>query len=548
MNFKPIIATIIALFFFNSAYAQNTEFVVITADNVDVLQQVTFYGDGTFSTVPLWSPDGLYVAIGGSRGVWIFPTNDFENHTLLEFSDSVDSLTWSPDSRTLHIIIDSVRTVISAVDWEELETSEQEAEHFTISPDGRYTATSNFIQWGNPGYGTIPAFSVYDTVTREHIEITDLEFDTDYSLGYTIFTPDSKYLITIVNCYMYQYCSVSSFFSIWELSDGTATLIQEEIAGYNVVALDNETVAFNVDGVITTMEIATGETETLPIANAGLFRFSNNRFYIMTREQPPRLVVFDRQSNTILWDETLTEYRIFDISPDGNFLVQRNESELQLFDISNDVLMSVSGYTLQLNLPDELNITEDDLSSSGYNCPTLTLADGFEVRCGAYSPDGNFYLSDIWRPGSERAVYLVEVASLSEQFIAQPGDYNDFVTNFVFNADTTQFAFNVSDCDMGSRCYGSTLYLWDMHTDEPKSVVYDLPYINDLIFAPTLDQNLLLVVHSHSIRFVDTRTGQGISWLSIDGAEISQVLFSDDGTQLFVSGRDNTVSAWEINS
>src|SRR5690242_11446401 len=76
---------------------------LISLENVGRLTELTHYGQGAFTGTPIWSPNGDFLAVPGSIGVWVFSGSNLEHPTLFSEPEEVHSVAWSADGNILAI-------------------------------------------------------------------------------------------------------------------------------------------------------------------------------------------------------------------------------------------------------------------------------------------------------------------------------------------------------------------------------------------------------------------------------------------------------------
>lgn len=85
-----------------AAVAQDHTSPPITADNADQVQLQGILGRGWFNNAVAWSPDGQFLAVGTSAGVWFHDANDLQAEPfLLETQIDTWSVAFSPDGTLL---------------------------------------------------------------------------------------------------------------------------------------------------------------------------------------------------------------------------------------------------------------------------------------------------------------------------------------------------------------------------------------------------------------------------------------------------------------
>ncbi|MEM9953037.1 MAG: hypothetical protein AAF846_15640 [Chloroflexota bacterium] len=515
----------------------------ITSHNAHLLEKAASYGDGVFQGQPKWSPDGEYVAFASTHGAWVFPVDDFRNPIFLEHSYQVNDITWSPDGDALVTVTSNQNLVWRVDDWTIQDMSSSGADSVMYSPDGKHRVETTLEEAGNTGLDTVAIFTLHDNLTDNIVRLGNIEqIEAQwYTTGYAMFTEDSAYLVTVYSCYLFQYCEYNAYFTIWAMNDGLPTIVEELVLGHSVTALGGGRIAYFDDtGQIIILDIVSEQTSTVLISSVAQVAHVGNQLIVLTNDTNRNLIFVDLSNNEISWSIPFPDIWSFAVSPDGNQLAVATDRRIYQFDIINEDLIQRGDYMLCDANYSELIVSDTDLQASAFTCSSLVLLDDSETRCGNYNVDRTYFVGETYCDA--KCVKLWEVDTLEAQFLVDVSP-NDFAGEFNFYQDTSILAFEVSECLANMRCLASTVYLWDIGQENPILEI-STAVVQQLLFAPSSEQNLLAVITLEDIMFIDAQNGEIVFRIESDG--IMHSIFSDDGTQFYIRRFDDTVDVWQI--
>lgn len=169
---------------------ESPEYPVITAENADQLEEIAVWGRGTIHDVE-WSPKDDWIAVSGSRGVWLLDAHDLTAEPLLleGHTDVVMMVAFHPDGEFLASVSrDGTVRIWDLATFETVHIFEDaNGRALDISPEGKYLA-----------YSVSPLDDIWDDYLRvvnwnTHEEL----FTNDESFGSVTaleFAEDGEYL------------------------------------------------------------------------------------------------------------------------------------------------------------------------------------------------------------------------------------------------------------------------------------------------------------------------------------------------------------------
>jgi WD40 repeat protein len=126
-----------------------------------------------------WSPDGDYLAVAGSQGVWIYNA-DLQETAALEGTDFSGALAWSPDGAIFAAARVKVVETWNSKSWQHITTLEGHEWGVTsiaFSPDGQTIATGSYdqtIRFWDTGSG-----QPFHTLTGHNSSVRALQWSSD---------------------------------------------------------------------------------------------------------------------------------------------------------------------------------------------------------------------------------------------------------------------------------------------------------------------------------------------------------------------------------
>ena len=332
---------------------------VISMNNVTDLQLLARWGSGTIEEIA-WSPDGNWLAAGGSIGVHVYDLHSLEVVTFIETDYGANSVAFSPDGSLLAAgMEDNSIRLWQTTDWSPLRTITGHTGpvlSIAFAPDGSMLAS------GSQDY-TIRLWRIPDgTLVRSFTQPTEPVIRVQYS-------PDGNTLATITGDRLARLWSVASGTYLRTLANGT------------------NSVSFSPDSTL----LATGRTyggievwgvedgASIPAQSAGdgdmLVTFSPNGTTLASASWYGLLSLgsITGATSTSSWYGHADAVSSLAFSPDGARLASAAmDGSLKLWQVSDQTLLgSIEGHSSNLT---SLALTRDGAYlAAGFNRGTIQI-------------------------------------------------------------------------------------------------------------------------------------------------------------------------------
>jgi WD40 repeat protein len=494
-----------------------------------------------------WSSDGKLVAVASSVGVSLYATSTWNEVIHMSPRGGGDWVAFDPTGELLAIgnLSDGVTL------WEtesgrvasRLEVDPGWTTSASFSHDGRWLA---FIMAGQA--------QLWDTVTGK-LTATLQEGETP-DVGDWGRWPDS-----LSFSWDDQVIAVAFRDGRVQLWDIPSSQVRRTLVSYTTCGESALDIAFSpMDSVL----VATCAGNPIQVwhTNQGALLHSLSAYaFVGDRPFSPdgkQLVLLSREGSLEFWDvaservlqalELPPDRELFRLSADwSNYAVLTAEGDIQVWETaSNRSTIAITGYTFPV---DDFDISPDDtlLASATNGVVQLwDLSNGLLIQAlqassrrvegVSFSPDGQYLASIAGVP--DNTIWLWDTESYTK--LRSFDGHSDLIFDIAFSPDS---GFLVSGG------FDGTLRLWDVQTGRAvlRFDVQDRP-VRRVAFSPT-GQSIAAILGGYSVNveIFDTSSGQTLQRVPLSGAD--SIAFSPDGSLLAVAGgEDRSLRVWDFEA
>ena len=518
-----------------------------------------------------FSPDGRFLAVASSIGVWLYDREDLNQLTLLPV-ERARTVAFSPDGTTL----------VSGSGWSEGEiglwdlstgirtaTLEPRAwvKYMDISPDGGTLASGT----GGPG------IELWDLATGTRTALLEGQTSPGTSVS---FSPDGTVLVA---------GEEDGSVRLWDLATGsnTSTFKHTEEAGSVSFSPDGTTVASaSADGTVKLWDVATGANTVLEVDQLHVFAVSYS--------PDPGILASGAPGGTVtVWNLATAEVDTYTgqggfvqsvaFSPDGQVLASATEGSVFLWDLATGKATPLSEHMGIPGLafsPDGTTLAATtylwdgsiDLWDVETGRRAANLTGASRSRVIVFSPDGQTLAQGVY--GGEVRLFDVTTGTLAGTLgpmrTIQSRRLVPNITSAAFSPDGRTLAAGTNE---------DVIYLWDVESRariralsgdvnqiRATSEEYRIIEVTPLLFSPN-GRTLAAWSSSGKVRIWDVamgtstttpapgyNSGPGAFSYAPDGAGIrilrldwaNAIGFSPDGTLFAAGTHDNLVRLWEV--
>jgi WD40 repeat protein len=556
---------------------------VITAENVEQLEEVARLGSGIFTEV-VWAGDTI--AVAGARGAWVYPSDLSEAPRL--FQNASPSL-WktgiaiSPDGETLAVADGSsirlwdVETAVPVKTLPAVQPGQISA--LAFSPDGRWLAS------GSGDDESDNAVFIWDWVEARTV-LRDLTHE--YPVVDLVFSPDSQWLASVDSAEIHLFNLNTAV--VEHVFNGMRFKPDAGLA----FSPDGGTLAAATDRTITLWGVDTGE-----LLGSATFDVYNNNAALVSRAvinsfaylPDSQLAVgiagrgvelWDIESNrsrvmTVTLDETLSSVSSIAPSPDGKQIaLLRENSTIEIRDtdtlslaaqrqdgtdrllyltiLDNESSVTVVGAsgqmdTYNLNTGQKVREFEGELYYSGdfvvaqhenqvaYLLPDggIALADAASGEVDRVLPYSPSLLIDQLAFSPDGTVLAVSDVTSNQVLLWDLSDLEDDTPQVVLETDTQlegTIAFSADSRSIGAvtGINGTILTVVELATRYEHVLDSAGNRILAIAFSPD-GRTVAAITNATVVQMMDLQTGEVIHTLPHRGSPIlTEVVFSSDGS------------------
>ena len=437
-----------------------------------------------------FSPNGQYLAVASSVGIWLYDTLNYQEHTLISSQYPIGSIAFSPDGNAIVGAYNRQSSVWDITTKEKIATFGERADAVAFSPDGKTIASAGWKQ-----------IVLWDVETEQEI----IKIKSEDRIKTISFSHDGT-LIAGAGGW-------DGLIRLWDVSTGQKIHTLSHKGAVHSIAFsptENILVSGSQDTTVKMWDVITG-AEILTIDSSGRIN----------------AVTFSPDGKTLAWVDTgwIDAINLWDVTTQLPIAVYDDTIRFGGFGITVD--LSPDGKTF-------VTVNEADDIVKVWDIPTGNTIDLGHVRLTpiSFSPDSTMLAS-----GGRRGVKLWDVIT-GETISHIPFAPKSRVRLISFLPDGETLAYRVSGEDFTR--------LWDVTTQTQVRRIEN-EFVNCWAFSP--DGNTLASTSGRIIELLDVETSQSIAILEGHLQEIVSVSYSPDGNTLVsTSFEDDPVRLWDLTT
>lgn len=485
------------------AFAQDSERTTITTDNVENLSILRRIGRGAANTID-WSPDGQYILVGSTVGVWKYEAIALDTATepqLIPSSGEVDDFDISPDGTTVAIAGSEQGGFYDFESGELIESFSDDLRNgydVTYSTDGQYLSLNQGSE-----------LTVYDVNNAAvYINAESLSLNTTVPV---LVTPDNSKILAVGR---------NNSIYMWDFVEGGEPT---ELSGHSGTVND---LVVSADG---TTALSASDDDTVMVWD--LERGES----VQTLTQPAD-------------DSTNANVTSVAISPDGSTVITGHSNKIRIWDAAGGSITgeaSIGNRTLDLEFsPDGSQFVA--IVANQANAVQLFNLDGTHVATTFYH---NTHIGGVaFSPNSDVLsfndndynLYIWDTAAapeITESIKIEDGvGFDSMINTIVYTSDNRYMATLRSfDASIRDAATGELIHELDPIVDGLGM---------DIAFSP--DDTMLAFGSSQGLYIVDVESGQLLFYSDAANDWIQSIAWSPDQALLAVASDDNVVRVYAI--
>ena len=493
-------------------------------------------GPGGGDRAAAFSPNGQYLAVSSSTGIWLYDTVNYQEIALLSSQYPITNIAFSPDGNAVvgvsryGYIQNQVWSIITKEKIATFSTLGGTVGAVAFSTDGKTIASA-----------AGQTIRLWDSVTEQELIrlepedfVRTISFSHDGSL---IAGAGSDGLVKVwevntgqlINTFRYDAYVTSIAFSPTEniLASGggdTRVKLWNAITGTEIYTIQSSgrigAVAFSPDGK--TLAWTGGGPYKLPAIY--LWDMATQSFvavYEIPANNPINSLAFSPDGKTLVTVDGrfFDSVKVWDINT-GN-TIDLGHIGLTPISFSADSTMLATGGTRGVKLWDV---------NTGRDVANIPINPGSSVTHASFSPDGRTLA---YRVSWEKFTRLWDVTTQTQ-------------TGIIGNPSVEYWAFSPDGKILASAA-GRIITLWDVATGQPIATLEGHLYtINSVIYSPDGNTLASTSLIGDTIRLWDIATKQNIETFSGYAAFPPYAAFSPDGTMLVFHKLNVGVKVWNL--